>query len=105
MRIPHNRWAWGSVGHGVGGDLAPTPVLVRLNPDYSGDWDAEVHALGSDFIPEAKLFVGENQWPTTFVSDSDLSTVVPQSAHAGTYTVSVRQGGKISNELQFTVLA
>jgi hypothetical protein len=78
------------------------PVLSELVPDSAGDWNVELHALGSHFTPESVIVGGGVAAVTTFISDTELSCVVPGIVAAGVYQVFVRTGVQESFPLPFT---
>jgi hypothetical protein len=84
--------------------LAPPPVLVQLIPDSAGDWNVELHAIGSGFTAESVIVGGGIAAATTFISSTELSCVVPGVVAAGVYDVVVRTGTQESAPLQFTAL-
>ena len=83
---------------------APPPVLTSLVPDSAGDWNVEVHAHGTGFSAASRLVGGGVEATTTFVSETELSAVVPGIVAAGVYPVLVRNGAVDSNTLDFTAL-
>jgi len=80
------------------------PVLTMLQPDSAGNWNVEVHALGTGFGPDAVAVSGEMVAVTTYISPTEVSFVVPGVLAAGVYPVKIRSGGQDSNELPFTAL-
>jgi len=86
------------------GPAPVAPTLSSLQPDSSGNWQAEVRILGTGFTPNSEVLANHNPVnPKTYVSATELRVVVPVSA-AGAYTVEVRESGLVSNALTFTAL-
>jgi len=88
-------------------ETAPTedpPVLEALQPDSSGQWDAQVRAIGSNFKQNSVLVANDTEANTAFISSTELSSVVPGVHTPGTYQVKVRTGTLESAELPFTAL-
>lgn len=85
--------------------LDPIPMLTSLNPDSSGNWNAEVVISGSNFTPTS-VVLANNQVAqnVTYDSATQLRVVVPGIHQAGIYQVKVRNGSQESNALQFTAL-
>jgi len=84
--------------------LPPPPTLASLDPDSSGDWEAEVRLLGTGFTDTSEILADDALvTPVTFVDATELRCVVPVTA-AGPYQVKVRNGTQESNPLQFTAL-
>jgi len=84
--------------------VGPAPVLSALQPDSAGDWSVEVHAVGQNFTSESQAWSSGVSAPTTFISDTELSFVVPGVVAAGTYDVTIKTGELESNALPFTAL-
>jgi hypothetical protein len=87
---------------------APAPVLTTLTPAtaVAGDaTDITLVVTGSDFSARSAIYFNNLPEPTTFVSDTEISTVVKPSlfTEPATCPVDVRNpdGGK-SNPLDFT---
>jgi hypothetical protein len=89
----------------AGPPTGPPPVLTQLDPDFAGDWNAEVRALGENFTPDSKVVSGDVVVEgTVFVSPTELRFVVPGVVAAGVYQVKVRTGSQESAALPFTAL-
>jgi hypothetical protein len=86
----------------------PTPVLSALTPDtaVSGDPDFELSCDGTDFTADCVIVFGSVDEPTTFVSDTEVTTVVKPSLFAPAIVpVTVRNGANSSNPVDFTFTA
>lgn len=83
----------------------PIPTLASLNPDSSGNWNAEVVLTGTNFLPTS-VVLANNQvvQNATYDSATQLRIVVPGVHQAGVYQVKVRNGSQESNSLNFTAL-
>jgi IPT/TIG domain len=88
----------------------PTFTLDSLNPtgltQRAGAGKITVHALGTGFVQGANIVLNNVEMATTFVSDTDLTCQVaeaPTSYAKGTYDMLVRQEGKDSDPLPFTI--
>jgi IPT/TIG domain len=88
------------------GALGPPPVLSSLSPDTAaiGDPDVVMTATGSGFTANSVINFNGGDEPTTFVSDTELSTTVrPSTATtAGSYPVLVKNGPQASAPQDFT---
>lgn len=83
------------------------PVLTALVPDTAAitDADFEGHLTGTGFTAESVIVWNDADEPTTFNSDTDLSTLVVPSAVTSPTTVEVyvrNADGSESNVLTFT---
>jgi hypothetical protein len=81
------------------------PVLSSLNPSTAdvGSPDLTMVVNGTGFTSSSVIVWNGGDEPTTFGSASQVSTIVKPSTASGPYTVpiAVRNGDKVSNELQF----
>ena len=97
----------GSMVGGEGGGTAPgdKAVLTDLEPDTAeiGDEDLTMTVTGTGFTADCKILFNGGEEPTTFVSDTEVSTIVrPTSASvAGEYPVQVRNAAGDSDALTF----
>jgi IPT/TIG domain-containing protein len=84
-------------------------VITSLNPDHAdiGGADVTMHVIGTGFTPDAVIVFNGGDEPTTYVSDTELTTVVrPSTATVeGAFPVMVRQADGESNEVDFTFAA
>jgi hypothetical protein len=83
------------------------PTIVSLNPNTAviGGADIEMHVTGTNFSESSIIYFNNGAEPTTFVSDTDVSTIVrPSTAGvAGAFPVTVGQGSyRASPLLDFT---
>lgn len=89
----------------VGGGGAP--VLTRLEPDQvaAGSPDTQIRVVGGGFTAAAVSSVDAVPVATGFVSDQELSVVVPAAVLAapGARTITVADAGGPSNALTLTV--
>jgi hypothetical protein len=86
----------------------PTPVLSALTPDtaVSGDADLTLSCDGTDFTADCVIVFGSVDEPTTFVSDTEVTTIVKPSLFApAVVPVTVRNGANRSNAVDFTFTA
>lgn len=82
-----------------------TPVLSSLSPDTvaSGDPDFELSCIGTNFRSGSIIFFGAEDEPTTFVSDTEVTTGVKPSLFAPAIVpVKVKTGPLDSNTVDFT---
>lgn len=81
------------------------PYLEYIEPDYAvmGTEDITLHLFGI-FTPDSVIVFNEGDEPTTYVSETELTTIVrPTSAQvAGDYLVKVRNAAGESDEYPFT---
>jgi hypothetical protein len=83
----------------------PAPVLSALTPDtaVSGADDLTLSCTGTSFTDKSVIMFGSVSEPTTFVSDTEVTTVVKPSLFApAVVPVTVRNGASGSNALDFT---
>jgi len=96
-------------GGGTGGDALP--VLTELSPNTAviGIPSFTLHVLGTGFKAGDTIFFNNYQEPTTFVSETEVTTGVNMdtwSAPSNPLPVCVQNAaGQRSNELMFTFLA
>jgi hypothetical protein len=86
----------------------PMPVLSALTPDtaVSGNPDFTLSCDGTDFTADCVIVFGSVSEPTTFVSDTEVTTIVKPSLFApATVPVTVRNGANSSNPVNFTFTA
>ena len=83
-----------------------TPALTALTPDTAvvGDADLTLVVTGTDFTPQSVIVFNGGDEPTTFVSETELSTGVKPSlvSTATTVPVLVRNASLTSEPLDFT---
>ena len=95
---------------GNAGDNVEPPVLISIAPDTAvvTDPDFTLTATGADFIAESVIALDGADAPTTFISESSLTTPIsPALFTAGTVAVTVRTGPSVSaaSTLTFTDVA
>ena len=90
------------------GTLPPpsvAPVLSSLAPATAvvGSIDVTVTVNGSGFYPSSVIVWNSGDEPTTFISATQVSTLVKPSTASGAFSVpiTVRNGDKVSNMLTF----
>jgi hypothetical protein len=85
---------------------ANRPVLTSLNPDTAvlGSADIVLHCIGSNFTEASIIHFSDQDEPTTFVSDTEVTTGVKPSLGWGAVSlpVYVKTGPVQSDTLQFT---
>jgi hypothetical protein len=82
-----------------------TPVLSSLSPDtaVSGDPDFVLSCAGTGFRSGSVIIFGNENEPTTFVSDTEVTTTVKPSLFApAVVPVKVRTGPLDSDSVDFT---
>jgi hypothetical protein len=95
-------------GSNVLGREPPDPhTLTSLDPSEAaiGDPDVTLTVTGTNFKDGAQIVFNGGPEPTTFVSDTELTTVVKPSTAgvAGTFPVTVvQQGFTVEPPLEFT---
>jgi IPT/TIG domain len=87
----------------------PPPLVVRsLTPSQAtiGDPDVEMHVAGEGFTSACVITFNGGDEPTTFKSDTELTTIVKPSTATtpGSYPVTVKRGAEESEPLGFTFL-
>jgi hypothetical protein len=75
--------------------IGSNPTLASLTPATaaSGSGTQGLTVTGTNFTPGCRIWVNNQERPTTFVSATSLSTTFPKSGSAGTWTVDVKLGG------------
>jgi hypothetical protein len=92
------------------GEGPPPPPLVvsSLAPAQAtiGDPDLEMHVIGEGFTTICIINFNGGDEPTTFISDTELSTIVKPSTAtvAGAVPVTVKRGEEESAPLDFTFI-
>jgi hypothetical protein len=85
----------------------PPPVVTALEPDTAalGSPSFTLHVLGTGFALDAVILWNGSEEPTTYVSDTELTTEVNMATAvvAITLPVAVTQGGVTSNAVDFTL--
>ncbi len=85
-----------------------TPVLSYIFPatTYAGGSDQTLTLLGSNFLEGATVNFNGVSREATVVSSTHLTTEITaeELADAGTYSVSITNGGETSDSLDFTLL-
>jgi len=81
------------------------PVINSLDPNTAvvGGPDLTMTVNGSGFTPQSVIVWNGGDEPTTFVSNTQVSTIVKPSTASGPWSIpiSVRNGDKMSNSLSF----
>jgi len=95
---------------GTPGENVEPPMLASIAPDTAvvTDPDFTLTATGADFIAESVIALDGADAPTTFISESSLTTPIsPALFTAGTVAVTVRTGPSVSaaSTLTFTDVA
>ena len=86
------------------GPADPVPTLASLQPDSSGNWNAEITLTGTNFTATSEVLANGNPvTPVTHDSSTQLRAIAPATA-AGPYQITVRNGTQVSNALTFTAL-
>lgn len=84
------------------------PVITSLTPDTAaiGDLDFVLYVSGGPFDASSVIVFAGHDEPTTLEDDGTVSTGVNMAVWLGPDTVPclVRNGSKISNELEFTFI-
>lgn len=82
------------------------PVLTSISPDTAaiGAADVTLHCIGTGFGPKAVITFNGGDEPTTFVSKTEVTTIVKPSTAttAGTYPVTVKNPSGESAPQGFT---
>ena len=82
------------------------PVLSGLSPDNaeSGSADLTLSCLGSGFTSSSVIVFGQEDEPTTLVSESEVTTIVkPALFVPDVIPVTVRNGDQSSDPVNFTI--
>lgn len=99
----------GDDGNGDGGEPAAPPVLTSISPATAvvGDADFTMTAQGSGFTADSVIVFNDGEEPTTFVSDTELTTIVMPSTASGAVVVPVlvRNADGDSDPQDFTFTA
>ena len=83
--------------------LAPTVTALDPATAVSGDPDVTMKVTGTNFTADTVIVFGQYDEPTTFISDTEVSTGVKPSIFApAVVPVKVRNGPLGSNSLDFT---
>lgn len=81
------------------------PTLTALSPDtaVSGDPDFTLSCTGTGFDADTVIRFGDFDEPTTFVSDTEVTTIVKPSLFSpGTVPVQTHEGTIYSDPIDFT---
>lgn len=85
--------------------LLVAPILSSLNPAtvVLGSESFDIHVIGTGFTPDSVIVFNGFDEPTTFVSDTELTTGVnmPLWQAPAVVPVSVRNGNLVSESLNF----
>jgi hypothetical protein len=90
------------------GPIPAPPTLTSLSPDtaVSGDPDFVLSCIGTGFDTSTVIRFGDFDEPTTFVSDTEVTTIVKPSLFApATVQVFTHEGPTYSDPLDFTFTA
>lgn len=90
----------------LSGGSATVPEIASLNPGSVtlGDPDFTLHVLGSGFSTLSKIIFNGSEEPTTYVSDTELTTGVNMATAVTAVTVPVHVvsgDGVLSNAMNF----
>jgi hypothetical protein len=99
----------GATEEGGGGEEDAAPDLESLEPDEADAGDAAdivMHVHGIGFTPESVIYFNGLQEPTTFVSETEVTTGVKPSLFTvpAVCPVTVRNGNYESDALEFEFL-
>lgn len=87
---------------------AQPPVLTALAPTnaFVGGDDLTLYCIGENFTEESKIIFNGGEEPTTFVSASQLTTIVEPSSASGAWTVpvTIRTGDQESAPQMFSFI-
>jgi hypothetical protein len=74
---------------------AAAPTLASLTPATAakGSGTQGLTVTGTNFTPGCRIWVNNQERPTTFVSATSMSTTFNKSPDAGVWNVDVKQGG------------
>lgn len=89
-------------------DYMPPPTLTSLSPDTaaSGDPDFVLSCIGTGFTERAIMMFGQEDEPTTVVSDTEVTTIVKPSIFVpDTIPVCIRIGWFKTDAINFTMTA
>jgi len=91
------------------GQTAIPPVVTSLNPSTAviGAPSFTLHVMGTGFLPSSEIQWNGSPEPTTFVSDTELTTLVDMSTAvvAASIPVAVLNGGVLSDPMTFDLTA
>jgi len=77
--------------------MTPTTAaaLASITPTTAvkGTGTQLITVTGTNFTPGSRIWVNNQERPTTFVSATSMTTTVPKSPDAGVWAVDVKQGG------------
>jgi hypothetical protein len=84
------------------------PLLTKVEPATAmvGQNPIRIHFLGLGFTPATEINWNGGLEPTTFHSDTDISTGLDPSSASGTYTIDVwvEENGIESQKLKFSLV-
>jgi hypothetical protein len=90
-------------------DYTPPPTLTSISPDTAvagTDPDFVLSCVGTDFTHASVIYFGQEDEPTTFVSDTEITTGVKPSLFVpDTVPVKVRTGALDTDSVDFTFTA
>jgi hypothetical protein len=93
-------------GGGTDPEPGMEPTLTSLDPDTAelGSADITLRVLGTNFTDSSVIHFSDNDEPTTFVSDTEVTTGVKPSLGWGAVSlpVTVKQGSYETDPLDFT---
>jgi hypothetical protein len=100
---------WADAGGPTGAPNIPSPVLAPIltaidpNTAEVGAADLTMTATGENFDETSVIVANDTPVATTFVSDTELTTVVrPAGTTAGVVSVHIATGSLVSDPLEFT---
>jgi hypothetical protein len=109
VTVDHEDQISTSGGDGGGAGSGAAPEVNELAPDtaVSGGPDVTMIVDGTGFTADSVIVFDGHDEPTTFISDTQVSTGVKPSLFVvpAECPVSVRNGAQSSNELTFTFTA
>jgi IPT/TIG domain len=88
-------------------EVAVSPTLSALEPNTAqvGGPDVVMSCIGTGFVPDSKIFFNGGEEPTTFVDETEVTTVVKPSTASGPWTVPVHvrnPNGEVTVPQNFT---
>jgi len=84
----------------------PVPSISSITPSEAaiGDDDVVMQVVGENFFADSVITFNGGDEPTTYESETQLSTTVKPSTATtpGSYPVTVKNGPAVSNAMDFT---
>ena len=94
----------GQIAQGGVTDRRRLPIISSWSGAEIGDPDVEMRVAGEGFTETCVITFNGGDEPTTFVSETEVSTMVKPSTAttSGTYPITVKRGAEESAPLGFT---